>query len=632
MSHGPAGTAGAVGQDDGAEEDLTLTMPRVTGDEPRPGPVAAPDVPEGDWADDDLTDVADGRSSQFASGMAAGLAAVPYVRAAIRRQARLWCATALVGLIIGLGLITVKPPAAKAQTQIELAYPSGVNVQDAVLTDVALLQTRSLAELALHRLGLTESVTKFMASFTVAEVTDQVLEIIASAPTSAEAVQRANVIAKTFLQYRGSLLVQQRQATMAKLNSDLEQGRLQLAKTDLKLAGVQHQPASTDRAMSLKVLQNQKNTDANALSLLEQGVSSYEVSSWQSYDQEVSGSSELYPASPMPPSKYKKPDVYAVGGLVGGLLLGMAYAAGSALMTDRLRRRDDVALAVGAPVRLSIGPLRLGRAGRRGRLSQARALHAAGGIDVQRVAAQLRSAVRDRANGAAALAVIAMDDPYAAVLPVLALALSCARAGGQVIIADLSADATAGRLLGFSDIGVRMINVDGEQIALCVPDPGDLLPIGPLPPAGSSPAGELAGSGVAGRIGGRARGSRIVVNQLSAVQSTAGFQLAAAYESADLLLTILTLDPALGAEHLPTWATDAVVVVTAGQSASTKIHSVCEMTRLAGTDISCAILVGADRDDDSIGTVVAPAGSDLGTASADLGTGPAEADEAPVRV
>ena len=32
--------------------------------------------------------------------------------------------------------------------------------------------------------------------------------------------------------------------------------------------------------------------------------------------------------------------------------------------------------------------------------------------------------------------------------------------------------------------------------------------------------------------------------------------------SADLLLTLVTLDPALGGDHLATWATNAVVVVS----------------------------------------------------------------------
>ena len=53
--------------------------------------------------------------------------------------------------------------------------------------------------------------------------------------------------------------------------------------------------------------------------------------------------------------------------------------------------------------------------------------------------------------------------------------------------------------------------------------------------------------------------------------------------SADLLLTLVTLDPSLGAEHLATWAASAVVVVTAGRSSWARINAVGEMIRLAGT-------------------------------------------------
>jgi hypothetical protein len=82
--------------------------------------------------------------------------------------------------------------------------------------------------------------------------------------------------------------------------------------------------------------------------------------------------------------------------------------------------------------------------------------------------------------------------------------------------------------------------------------------------------------------------------------------LAAAYASADLLLTLVTLDPSLGAEHLATWAADAVVVVTAGRSSWERLHGVGEMVRLAGTRLVSAVLIGADNTDESLGTPQAP--------------------------
>jgi hypothetical protein len=67
------------------------------------------------------------------------------------------------------------------------------------------------------------------------------------------------------------------------------------------------------------------------------------------------------------------------------------------------------------------------------------------------------------------------------------------------------------------------------------------------------------------------------------------------------LLTFATLDPAFGGDYLGTWATNAVAVVTAGESSAEKVHSVGEMIRLAGTRLDSVVLIGADESDESLG-------------------------------
>src|SRR5699024_10657752 len=91
-----------------------------------------------------------------------------------------------------------------------------------------------------------------------------------------------------------------------------------------------------------------------------------------------------------------------------------------------------------------------------------------------------------------------------------------------------------------------------------------------------------------------------------AESAPSGEALSAAYDSADLLLTLVSLDPLLGGEHLATWATDAVVVVTAGRSSWKGLHAVGEMIRLGGTRLVSAVLVGADKTDESLGTIHVP--------------------------
>ena len=72
------------------------------------------------------------------------------------------------------------------------------------------------------------------------------------------------------------------------------------------------------------------------------------------------------------------------------------------------------------------------------------------------------------------------------------------------------------------------------------------------------------------------------------------------------MLTLATLDPAFGGDYLATWATDAVAVVTAGRSSAERLRAVGDMVRLAGIRLDSAVLLGADKDDESLGLAPAP--------------------------
>jgi hypothetical protein len=71
------------------------------------------------------------------------------------------------------------------------------------------------------------------------------------------------------------------------------------------------------------------------------------------------------------------------------------------------------------------------------------------------------------------------------------------------------------------------------------------------------------------------------------------------------------LTPELGADHLATWASNATVVVTAGQSTTTKIQATGEMLRLAGLEINSAVVLRPDRTDEGVGITEAEAGRPL---------------------
>ena len=155
----------------------------------------------------------------------------------------------------------------------------------------------------------------------------------------------------------------------------------------------------------------------------------------------------------------------------------------------------------------------------------------------------------------------------------MSLAVTCAHDGRQVVVGDLADGALAG-LLGAKGPGIHPVTAGGQRMTAVVPDRDDITPAGPL--------------------------------QTLAQHAPASEALIAACASADLLVTLATLDPAFGGDHLATWATEAVAMVTAGRSSGERIHAVGEMIRLAGTRLDSAILIGAEKSDESLGVTRTP--------------------------
>ena len=75
-------------------------------------PGASGNIPERDWGLSGF----DGDQEIPAAGFAAGLTRLPYLSAALRRQARVWITTALIGLLLGAGLSVLKPAPYQAST------------------------------------------------------------------------------------------------------------------------------------------------------------------------------------------------------------------------------------------------------------------------------------------------------------------------------------------------------------------------------------------------------------------------------------------------------------------------------------------------------------------------------------
>jgi capsular polysaccharide biosynthesis protein len=508
-----------------------------------------------------------------ASGM--GLVSLGFLKAAIRRSAAFICVMTVVGFIVGVGADKAFPAPYHASTTLVLTdgpYEDGINsAQD----DQNLIQTSNVAVLAMRKLGVRQSVSSFLKAYEMTVESPRVLLVTFGAKSASQAVRGANAVAAAFLQFRASMLEEQQEEVFAAQQQQVGVAQQQVSSIDAQISEVSAEPASSAHRAQLSGLRAQRTNATENLAVIQQGVSADKVTVQPATAAAIKGSKALDAATPLPRSRVKSVLLYPLAGLIAGLALAIALVVIRAIVSDRPRRRGDVADALEAPVVLSTGPLRTGRWLSPARLWPGRA--AARRADIDRVVRQLGRALRQRDRSTAVLAVVAVNDPETAALPVVALARSWAAQGMRVVVADLASGAPAARLLGFGSPGVRAAKTDVAVVVVAVPDQDDATPCGPLghtqSPRDQDPAFSDA--------------------------------VATAHSGADLLLTLVTLDPSFGAEHLRTWADDAVVIVTAGRSSWTRINAVGELIRLSGTRLLSAILVGADRSDDSLGVTSA---------------------------
>lgn len=518
------------------------------------------------WSEADDTAVDEERS---AADLTAGrLVNLGFFTAALRRRAWVWWLTGVLGLVIGSGLYVKFPPAHHATATVLLVYNNSYeNPAVEVGTEQSVAQSRVVAGRVVQQLKLPQSVASFQAAYTVTSVTDNVLTFNVGARSSAAAVQRASALATTYLQYRVQYARAQEGLLFAQLDQQYNVAQQSLKALDAKINQIPTlQQATPAQKLEYDNLQNLIGQQGQII----QYVTSTKSTAVTDTNAMVTGSYVLDAATALPRSRIKGPALYFAGGLFGGLVVGIGGVIVEALLSSRLRRRDDVAVAIGAPVRLSVGLLR-----RRRWPPRLRPQAAKRGRDMRRVVGYLhRAAVQGSIRGPARLAIVAVDDAQVVARVVVSLAASCASQGKQVVVADLSGHAHLARLLGVRDPGTYQVRHKGADLMVVRPDDEDVAPIGPLP----------------------GHASLAVPDQASAA-------LVTACSSADLLLTLAVLDPAFGGDHLGTWASNAVAVLTAGKSSAEKIHSMGEMIRLAGVRLDSVVLMGADKRDDSLGAM-----------------------------
>ncbi len=490
------------------------------------------------------------------------LASLHYLRSALRRRRRTWVGLAIVGLVLGIAYSVLRPPASVATTSLMLVHEQGTDPAQAMATDVSILRTRTVAAHVVGDLGLTMTPEDFQSTITVVPVTSDVLALSVEAPDNTAAMARVRALSDAYLSFRA-------EQVQAQSNALIEGNRQRIA----QLQGQAEQLSKQYDALSAGGAGGQQRA-ADVLTQRSQVVA--QISTLQQTNQStaldtstlVSASHVLDAPSLVPVSPLKAFLLPAASGLIGGAGLGVGIVLLGALTSTRLRTREEVAVAVGAPVRMSVaevrGPWRWLRLGS-GRDTAARNLdllvHGLGSACVRQGGRPVR------------LAVGTLDGSRDVELLVATLGVRLSLAGRSVLLVDLS---ERGRLEKAVSQAIDRECRQGSPAAAPTvfrPEGVPALARGPLdrrthPATGPGDEGALR----------------------------------SAWDSADVVLLLADVDPSVGVDELATWAHRMVLVVRSGHSSVERLRTTGELVRSAGLELSHVLLVGADRSDETLGS------------------------------
>jgi len=476
------------------------------------------------------------------------LVSIRYVLSALRRRRKVWLSLAALGLLVGLGFHVVVPRSYSAYSTLYLAQPPGIDPAVGIANDMALLQTTAVGQRAVSLLGEHSlSPSSLLGKVPGVVESEDVLRLNIAGPTKDEAVRRAKAVATAFLDFRAERLQQQTAAADKALNKQIRLLQQQISQLSATISGLE---GSSSRSEELTNLVSEQSSDTSNLTSLEQSVQQNQLSSI-AVD---SGSRIVTPGTLVPASTAKLFMLSGLSGLIGGLVIGVAYVAVQAVVTDRIRRRDELASLLGAPVELSLQPVRHSM-WRPERWFKQSALEQRAQVAALSGYLRLRGVPQGERT---TLLVVALDDLVvpAAALEVLAKRLS--DEGESVLVVDLTSDRLLAR--GLSDLPV-------EDPSLADHPGGDLHVFTPSP------------------------------DKMSEVTEP---PWVAAQAEAHAVLALTTIDFAKGAWHL-SWAKEAVVSATAGRSSAKRVSSTAVLLRAAGITIRSGVLIGADAEDESIG-------------------------------
>jgi capsular polysaccharide biosynthesis protein len=458
------------------------------------------------------------------------------LKACLRRRRRLWISTAVIGFLLGASFHLILPAKYPAITKLLLVEPS---VQ-AMADDIALLETHTVAQQALADYRSAGGQAPALSPYQGISLSSSIMSVKLSGSSPAEAIAQSNAVATAFLKVRTAILSKQMQNKVNGIQPLIDSINKQIQELTAQIAALPANPHAAD-------LTNQRDGLYSQLTQLNNQKQQAQLTE----SSLTQGSRVLDPAVYVPPSKKKVIIKDALSGLIAGLALGMMIVVIGDLLSDRVRRRSEVADALGTPVELSVGHLPDPRwfAGTRLRRALRRPSPA-----LRQVEHRLRNDLDSTPISCLTLVEVQAAQPAA--LALTALAVSLASQGKRVILSD----AARGRPLT-TIVGPSSSTESGGTVA----------------------------------INGR-EFTFFVAPEDPAQMAWMDYP-----DDADVILTLATVDPALGAEHMASSVGEVVVMVRTGATSAVRIDAVGRLLRQALIGVRSGILIDADPNDHSSG-------------------------------
>ncbi len=341
----------------------------------------------------------------------------------------------LAGVLLGVALSAITPTRYQTSSSVILrrAGSNGNTPEGEMATEVAIAHSVPVASRVQLALDIKEPVELFLKTYTAIARTDDVLVFQATASSADGSVAVANTLAEQFLTFRREqddeevdVLRRSLSGRVAQLESDIAELDRQIADGEGNAPVV---PGVTDTATARLV--DTRQTMVEELGSIQGTISTAEL------EATIAGEGSKIIERASPPSDPTQPNTRfnLILGILGGLALGVGIVVVRELTSGKLRNRQDIAAAAGAPVLRSI------------RLPGRRALPARGarlarvwkkpGVSFERGVHAIAAEI-GLGKTTDAVVVASVDSDGEAALLVLRLAQDLMVAGRKPLVADVS--------------------------------------------------------------------------------------------------------------------------------------------------------------------------------------------------